>query len=235
MQPTTPSATSAALRTVDDAGLLAYIAAQADNDQLARAAFQVFYTRYERYVFAVTRQACAAHPGSSHELFEAVYQNTFMRVFTRAATFDPNKVTATDLTTGIKAWLGRVADNELKQLLRERTSQPPLQLTAEVALFEDGMRPDLPEDAASPVSLERQLLDQALATLSERDRYILLQSMAYEQEGKYLPSTFINDTCALFGITKPNLRKIKSTAYEKVLNKITQLQQVSATSHAKSS
>ena len=235
MQPTTPSTTSVALRTVDDAGLLAYIAAQADNDQLARVAFQVFYTRYEGYVFTVARRVCASHPGSSHELFEAVYQNTFMRVFTRAATFDPSKVTANDLIAGVKAWLGRIADNELKQLLRERTGQPLLQLVTEIALFEDGMLPDSPEDAGSPVSLERQLLDQALATLSERDRYILLQSMAYEQEGKYLPAAFINDTCALFGITKLNLRKIKSTAYKKVLNTITQLQQVSATSHAKSS
>ncbi|RCR71252.1 hypothetical protein [Larkinella punicea] len=212
------------LRQKSDEALLKLIALREENESLARAAFQVFYERYEQFLFGVARNVSSQFPGSSNELFEAVFQNTFMKVYLRAETFNPSEVKASDMTLGIKAWIGRIADNEHKLLLRQLRNRPAIQLVADVPIAEEDLE-NIPADEGieEPVSYERSLLDQALATLNDMERYILVQSSAYEQEGKYLPSTFIDATCMLWHITKVNFRKVKSVARRKVVDKINQL------------
>lgn len=91
------------LRQQRDDVLLQLIALREENEAVAQGAFQVFYERYEPYLFGVARIVCSHFPKSANELFEAVFQNTFMRVYLRAETFDPRKVKEADLTAGIKA------------------------------------------------------------------------------------------------------------------------------------
>jgi RNA polymerase sigma factor (sigma-70 family) len=219
--------TIAELRTESDLKVLEMMALRATNEAVAQAAFQVFYERYEKFVNGITFRVCKEYPGSKHELAQAIINNTFLKVYERASTFDPSKVRKADMTAGIKAWLGTIADNEYKQLLRQAEKHPMLRLVEDIAIFEDGELPDTEEQEEGPVSYERGLLDQALATLSERERYILVQSAAHEKEGHNLPTEFLESTCKLFNITKLYFRKIKSTALQKVKDKIVRLQALS--------
>jgi RNA polymerase sigma factor (sigma-70 family) len=219
--------TIAELRTESDLKILEMMALRATNETVAEAAFQVFYERYEKFVSGITFRVCKDYPGSSHELVQAVINNTFLKIYERASTFDPSKVRKADMTAGIKAWLGTIADNEYKQLLRQAEKHPMLRLVEDVAIFEDGELPDTEDQEEGPVSYERDLLDQALATLSERERYILVQSAAHEKEGHNLPTEFLENTCKLYNITKLYFRKIKSTALQKVKDKIIHLQALS--------
>ncbi len=218
------------LRQQRDDVILKLIALREENESVAQMAFQVFYERYESYLLGLTRNVCSYFPKSSNELFEAVFQNTFMRVYLRAETFDSGKIKSTDLKTGIKAWLGRIADTEHKLLLRQLRKSPDIQLVEDIPITELDIE-DIPaeESKEDPQSYQRQVLDQALATLSEMERYILVQSAAYEQEGKYLPSKFIDSTCKLWQITRVNFRKIKSTARQKVMAKLNQLLAIKST------
>lgn len=215
---------SAELRTDGDEELFRLMALRNENEPVAKAAFQIFYERYESYLFGVTRKVCAQFPQSANELFEAVFQNTFMKVYLSAGTFDLSKVKSADLSTGIKAWMGRIADNENKLLLRQLRKEPFIQLANDIPISDEELEAiPVEEQPDEPESYHREVLDQALAALSEVERYVLIQSTAYEQEGKYLPSSFIDSTCKLWQITRVNFRKIKSTARRKLNIKVRQL------------
>lgn len=224
MQRSTPFLSNPDLRSLSGADLLQRIAHRED-EATARAAFNEFHRRYEGYLFAVASRVCRQFPGTANELFDAVVQNTFLKAYQRAGTFDAGKVKAAQLEAGVKAWLGRIADNEHKALLRELQSQMPLSLVEDVAIYEGDYAYDPSQEPnEAPVSVYRALLDESLAALTETERYILMNSLAYEQDGKYLPSAFIASTCAMFNISKVNFRKIKSLAFKKVESKIAQLQ-----------
>jgi len=212
------------LRTEEDEELIRLMTLRKENESVAKAAFQVLYERYEHYLFGVARKVCSQFPRSANELFEAVFQNTFLQAYLNAGTFNSDKIKAGDFSAGIKAWLGRIADNEHKLLLRQLRNQSLIQLVDDIPILGDDLE-NIPveEPTNEPVSYERLILDQALATLSETERYILVQSTAYEQEGKYLPSAFIDSTCKLWRITRVNFRKIKSIARQKLQTKIDQL------------
>lgn len=227
MERTTSRLTIAELRTESDLKILEMMALRAINEAVAEAAFEVFYERYAKFVECTTLRVCKDYPGRKDELAEAIINNTFLKAYKRASTFDPSKVKKADMAAGIKAWLGTIADNEYKQLLRQAEEHPMLRLVEDVAIFEDGELPDTEDQEEGPVSYERDLLDQALATLSERERYILVQSAAHEKEGHNLPAEFLNNTCKLFNITKLYFRKIKSDALKKVKDKIVRLQALS--------
>lgn len=213
------------LRSASDVTVLQLIAQREKDDATARAAFQEFYERYEGYLFVVAGKVCRQFPRSAHELLQAVVQNTFVRVFERAGTFDAQKIKAYQQAAGVKAWLGRIADNEHKALLRQLV--PPTQLTIveDLAIYEaDYVDDPTQESDKAPLSVQQVLLEEALSSLTDTERYILMNSLAYEEEGKYLPSAFIASTCATFSISKVNFRKIKSLALKKVTSRIAQLQ-----------
>ena len=216
---------SPALHSESDVILLQYIALHDHDPALAAAAFQVFYDRYRTYLAAVARSVCRHSPGPINDTVDFIFQNTFIQVFEHAGTFNAEKIKATDLVAGVKAWLGKIADNEHKKLLRQQEKTSFLQIVEDVSVFESGQETD-PEDEPhdEPVSYERQLLEQALSTLNEKERYILVRSRAYEQDGKNLPSEFLESTCQMFSITRANFRKIKSTAFQKLKTKIAELQ-----------
>jgi len=214
-----------ALQTESDVVLLHHIARRDHDPTLAAAAFQIFYDRYRTYLAAVARSVCRHSPGAINDTVDFIFQNTFIQVFEHAGTFNTEKIKAADLAAGVKAWLGKIADNEHKQLLRQQEKTAFLQIVEDVSVFESGQESDPENDPhTEPVSHERQLLEQALGTLNEKERYILIRSRAYEQDGKNLPSEFLDSTCQMFSITRANFRKIKSLAFQKVKNKIAELQ-----------
>jgi RNA polymerase sigma factor (sigma-70 family) len=225
MDQSLPSISVDELRAESDVTVLQFIAMREDDELVARAAFHIFYERYHRYLAAVVRKVCARFPISAQELTDAVLQNTFMKVFERAETFNPALVRSSEMSAGIKAWLGTIADNEHKRLLEQLRPQAEMMLVVEdIAVFEKGEEYDPDEELdEEPTSYERKLLDAALGTLSEKESYILLQSAAYEQEGKHLPREFISNVCKLFNITRANFRKIKQNARIKILKRIDEL------------
>lgn len=227
MERTTSRMTVAVLYAESDIKLLELMALRVSDEAVAEAAFQVFYERHERFLLGITLRVCWGFPGSSQELVQAVINNTFLKVYKRADTFDPTKVRAEDMAAGVKAWMGTIADNEYKQLLRDEKKNARIRLVEDLSIFEDGELPDETDQVDGPVSYERELLDQAMASLSDRERYILVQSFAYEQEGHHLPDEFLDSTCRLFNITKAYFRTIKSLALRKVKDRILQQQALS--------
>ena len=67
-----------------------------------------------------------------------------------------------------------------------------------------------------------KVLNDALNTLSERDRHILLTIYLYYDEGKNTPSDTLDLLCEMYGTTKVNIRKIRERSEKKIIDYFSQ-------------
>ena len=77
---------------------------------------------------------------------------------------------------------------------------------------------DNDDEIPLPISPESQCLQEALATLTEREREIILFSAQYSIDGKQLrlPPDVLDGLCERWDTTKINLRTIRKRAYKKI-------------------
>lgn len=199
--------------------LLAYMALyQDDEPQEAEEAFIEFYSRYSRFVTAVVVKNCPK--GSAYydeSLIKGTVHNTFLKVYLRAETFKTEGETdEVKLERRIKAWLSQIAKNEMMQLLK--TTIPYLnnhKFTENDTSTEPADLPSYLRDD-EPTSIERDLIDRALASLPERDRDVLLTYTRFQKGKKKLPTEELERLATLYDTTSENLRQIKSRAFKKV-------------------
>ncbi|GJM32928.1 MAG: hypothetical protein DHS20C18_19290 [Saprospiraceae bacterium] len=199
--------------------LLAYMALyQEDEPQEAEEAFNEFYSRYSRFITAVVFKNCPK--GSAYydqSLIKATVHNTFYKAYFRAETFKTEGETdEVKLERRIKAWLSQIAKNEMMQLLR--VTIPYLNnhkftendTTTEPAELPSYLRDD------EPTSIERDLIDKALAALPERERDVLLTYTRFQEGKKKLPTEELERLAILYDTTSENLRQIRSRALKRV-------------------
>ncbi|AZI20600.1 sigma-70 family RNA polymerase sigma factor [Chryseobacterium taklimakanense] len=143
---------------------------------------------------------------------QTVINNTFFKLYENPLIFTfPHNV---DNDKPFKAWLSVVAKNELKRLLQEyyQTSDLPETLNIESAIVSE----DIPSEIFESVNIK--VLNDALNTLSTRDKHILLTLYLYYEEGKNTPSNVVDLLCNMYETTKVNIRKIRERSEKKIIN-----------------
>ena len=151
-------------------------------------------------------------------------RDRFYNVYSRAETFKTGEITdPIKLDRRIKAWLSQIAKNELRQLLK--TTIPYLnkhKFTESTTTKEPSeLSPYLRNDA--PVRIERDLIDKALNSLSEREKDVLLTYTRFQEGKKKLPTEELERLSTLYDTTSDNLRQIRSRALKKVKDYILSL------------
>ncbi len=137
----------------DDVALLGRIAA--DDD----AALRLFYQRYGGVVFALSLRMLRDQSGA-----EEVTQDTFVRVWRMAHTFDPARGRA-------EAWVITIARNlALSRLRQAHENVPEAPIETMDLLADEGMNP---EDLAW-VSARRQMVRAALGQLPAAQRQVVV-------------------------------------------------------------
>lgn len=193
-------------------GLLAYMSQRSDNPEVAQAACEEFYNRHSRYVFAVIDRAHGETLGE--QTVEDLVMETFRRVYEKAHTYKAcGAMDANGARRNVLAWVGAVAHNACAdhyrhpdsglKLIDDWESVETLIVPTKVA----GLSPDL------------QLVHEALATLSERDRTVLLVTMQYydpTRPHQRLPDGVASDLAKGFDTTPENIRKIRERALAKL-------------------
>lgn len=187
----------------------------------AELAFNEFYRRYKDYLYTVCKKACSSWSVYGSDLHEAVFQHTILKVYERAETFIEVETLPDDKAKErrTKAWLGKIASNELEQILRK--SDKNIDFTdnlPEVSLTDSENKDDSIE------TIEHILLNRALASLKERERDILITYMRYDDGNKKLPPEEIDRLCEHWQVLQDNLRQIKSRAMKKVKEYINKYQ-----------
>lgn len=200
-----------------DNELLVNMSLRDQDPAAAKEAWAEFYRRFVGYLYNVCRKCCnqilqhEASSGRNEELASDLVVATLQKVYERAETFNSGEITDREqVRRRIKAWLGRIAHNELISWLRRK---PEIELREVLESYEDV--PPL-DDRVSP---ERQCVREAIEALNEKERTVVLFYMQYynpSQAHQRVPNHAASELAAVLGTTTANLRQIKRRAFKKI-------------------
>lgn len=191
---------------------------QEEDPEGAKEAWAEFFERHWTYLLGVCGRA---HGASLGELgVQDLAADTLFRAYQKAHTFTPAAAGSPDYKRQrIRAWLGAIA-NRLFLLSWRR--QPKIVYDEGPLLeVED---PKIPDDADCNPAEEPErmaILVRALATLTQREREILVASYEWynDTQGCHrMPDSEVAALAAKYQTTAVNIRKIRSRAMEKVEN-----------------
>jgi RNA polymerase sigma factor, sigma-70 family len=190
-----------------DEDLFVMMSFREENEMEAQAAFRVFYDRYKKLLWNLCHRVCQ----NNKELAKDVFINTMMAVYQNSHTYNVSK-------SKITTWISNIAKHEMLDLLdvlkEKRIGEKtfvPLEDNLVISDIEENINIETPEKWA---------LDEALQTLSEKERDVLLTYTMYQDGNKHLPDEVMKFLCDRYGTTSVNLRKIKQRTLEKVKSHI---------------
>ncbi len=195
---------------------LLLISEKSNGEGAALTAFTNLYKNYSKFLNSVISGVLKNSGIYDEHVLNTVMNNTFYKLYEDPLAFSFPKNTKDDKT--FKAWLSVVARNELKRLLKEYYH-------SNTSLEESGIEPaitseELPLEVFESTNIK--VLNDALNTLSERDRHILLTIYLYYEEGKNTPSGTLDLLCEMYGTTKVNIRKIRERSEKKIIDYFSQ-------------
>jgi RNA polymerase sigma factor (sigma-70 family) len=201
-----------------DDDLLGYMAMQDEEPEGARQAYAVFYLRHIKWLkWAVPRSNLGRllPPGDE----EDVVQDTFLRAYEKAGTFD-SSVVAESKRRGCRAWLGRIATNIIKDRLKIDISQKN-------SSIEEIKEKDLVESLwCSKFTRDSKvvrLVEEATENLTEREKDVLLEWQLWYKPGERnqrLPNDVSRDLANRWGTTTDHIRMIRYRAFKKIASHV---------------
>jgi RNA polymerase sigma factor (sigma-70 family) len=203
------SQSSLDLSQESDEDLLVYMTMRDDDPSAANQAWEVFYLRHADYLY---ERCCRLAHGILADSGPAdLVQETFIRAYEKAAKFNAGGVTDPGrLRLRVRAWLGKIAQNIFRDMLRGRKRESELSV--------DGQDLEsLPEQQPSPAPLtsNSKLLDEAIDSLSEKKQHILRVTFQYNQPGRKhqrLPNHVAEDLARTYKTTSDNIRQLRRRA-----------------------
>lgn len=192
-----------------DEDLFVMMSFREENEMEAQIAFRVFYDRYKRFLLSLCHKVCQ----NNEELAKDVFMNTMMAVYQNFHTYNASK-------SKITTWISSIAKHEMLDLL-DVLKEKRIGEKTFVPLDDNLVISDVEEDISIETP-EKRALDEALQTLSEKERDILLTYMMYKDGNKHLPDEVTKFLCDRYATTSLNLRKIKQRTLEKVKKHILQ-------------
>lgn len=217
-KPIVPVNPTARTRFADetDEDLLVYMSMQAEDPSNAEEAWAEFFYRHSAYVLGVCKrfQNVLGNAGA-----EDLAQETLIRVYGKAHTFKPlANGKPNEARAWVRAWLGQIANRLFFTALRRTPTLDPI----DDGLSEVPAPPLVDQDgtSSSPIAVEqRRLIREALRTLTERERDVLLASFAWYELGggcHRMPSEELAALMERFQTTAVNIRQIRARAFDKV-------------------
>lgn len=208
--------------------LLLNISFKEEEKVLAEESFSKIYKEYSQYLMNVIVSNLKGMGIYDEDLAQAVLNNTFLTVYEKPLKFSVPSGAENDKC--FKGWISRISRNELLSQIQQVTSKE--KRFGDLNLQEADLElEDVENDFFE--SVNHKLLKDALNTLSERDREILLAHYLYHEEGKYMPSDALDRLCLIFSTTKPNIRQIKGRCEKKIIEYITKNSQLKPLKDAK--
>ena len=187
-------------------------------------AFDEFYRRYSSFLFKVCSKSCWCFDSAGH-LAEDVFQNTMMKVLAKGGAFKlPDPFDSVNAPKYIKAWLAKIAFNELQEFLRKNPDEKVLanstrKRTSELSDSVGYQESFEEEFIAAPPSIQKENLERALGMLTDREREILMTYMQFLDPSRpnlHLPEDVLKAMCSKYCITAENVRQIKVRTLKKL-------------------
>lgn len=196
-----------------DEDLLVFMTMRKEDPSVANEAWAEFYRRHIDYMCEKCRAVCKGILAGSGP--EDLAQLTFIRAYERAITFKTGGVSDPDmLRLRVRAWLGRIAQNIYRDMLRGRKD------SKELAVDEEELE-EAPEQvqAAPTTSSYKRVLDEAIDALSEKKQHVLRVTYQYNQPGKKhqrLPNHVAEELAKTLNTTSDNIRQLRRRALREI-------------------
>jgi len=204
--------------------LLFYISEKEIDQKMADKSFSLLYKRFSEFVFNSVKKSIYLNSESEiNEFANTVADNTFMEIYNKPLDFefDPSKHKSQD--DAFRVYLAAISKNEKNDLLRESLNYNSKQtkiIDDDDNFFEPSISAEVFEKLELKLSTNRKILEDALYSLSERDRYIILTFYDNYEKGKNTPSEVLDNIEQLYGTTRDNIRMIRSRVKKKLINEI---------------
>lgn len=189
--------------------LFVLMAYKDEDPEQATLAYLEFYKRYEHFLRWVIHEICVNFELTTGEIEEVLFDNTIQLVFNKADKFIKvsDETNPTYRERRIKSWLSKIAENELKQIIR-KGQHDSLYFNrldydeSEVFIFNDS-------PTASRLTPEELVwFREGLAMLSKQQRYVIDQIYLQKSNNKYLESEILDNLAITLKITKDSVRQI---------------------------
>lgn len=194
--------------------LLLNISDKENNEEEAIKAFGEIYREYSRYVYSILLGALSSMGMNEKNIIDVVLNNTFYIVYEKTLLLSFSFPQNANNDNCFKAWLAVIAKNELKRVLKDYYNKTkPLGLVSNEAPIESE---DIDDEIFESTNLK--MMNDALNTLSDRDKEILRTIYLYYEEGKNTPSEVLDLLCEMHQTTKDNIRQIKKRSEKKIID-----------------
>lgn len=197
--------------------LMEYMAMAEEEPAIANLAFNVFYEIVSPFFMVACEKACKPYQNLYDGLAEVIFNNSLLNAYKKAEQFKTDHKDSKKALLAVKSWLLGIAKNELYQQLRTIELNSRLSIVEDISVLESEVEDNENENLEC---FEKDILEQALNTLNERERGVLLMCYQFSEDGKNIPSDVIERINKVFNITEPNRRQIKKRALEKLKNQV---------------
>lgn len=119
----------------------------------------------------------------------------------------------------LKAWLGTTIVNRVKEHIRNLKEEYVDLIFEDMEIYSNiEVNDGIPQKTARLSKHEKRKakLADALATLNEKQRGIVLTYYKYQDKNKKLPKNVMDEMCSYFNITPDYARKLKQRALDKI-------------------
>lgn len=183
----------------------------------AEAAFNKLYWEYSKFLYSVVRKNLYNIGVRDEDILVTIVNNTFVKIYENPLMFSVPENESDKTDNSFKAWISRIAKNELLDLIKEFKNKEILSTDTSIEPAFDEMLLDIENENINLEGINIKILNDALSTLSERDRDIVRALYMYHEKGKNTPSEVLNELCNFFGTTKDNIRQVKVRAEKRII------------------
>lgn len=198
-----------------------------DTDPIeARAAFDEFFRRHKDHLWEVCMIFAKKASGYSVErTARFLFQQTLLRVYESQKSkgaFDTEKTT--DKDTAIDRWLYGIARYAFLEFIKTTTKTQPVFIPESIADEEKHPFFEFTDNEPLPLSLlpEMSALKEALASLNEKEREIILLTYEFQERGK-LPTEIRRQLCQKHGLADASFNKTRTRALARLLQRLVKL------------
>lgn len=199
-----------------DFDLIRRMADQRSDFAGAKEAWEQFYLRHHRVLIYI----CMSDHGYllGQDDVKDVVQDTFLKVFSRAETFNYQESCQADIQERkCRAWLAAIAENIVRDRFR---GQPEISIVDETEVERiESPGQGTTDETEIPEPERLKLLKSGFACLSEIEQTVLRATMSWwqpDQQHQRMPNAAMQELSRQIDKSPENIRKIRSRAIDKL-------------------
>ncbi len=187
-----------------------------EDVKVAEDAFRAFCFRFQKDITHKCR-VIATNWGYDKHVGDIVAERTFARYW-KYGNFDKAKANATDINTGVKLYLYKIAKRELSNYKKEQSAElNPYTGDEEIVTeFPSIDISKIPIGKRAELKRIQEIIEKALARLTPKHKIIYLTYKAHQYDGHTLPRGLLKKLRDELDLVQASIQVYKKEAYDTV-------------------